>query len=174
MNFLFLTMIVLFCLVGCAGIQSQTDVDSDFQLISFSQGRMTERDGHWVIYEESEDLNFEENGECIFNHEAKPCMWHGYILKYDSHGEDVDLECKGYQNISADFGNPNELIEENTQDFDYVISLKGRERTFVNPQYITGGFSENILKSSTICSIGGVPVLKFKQIVRFEHRSVKS
>lgn len=170
----FLPIIVLSGLVGCAGIESQPDGASDFQVVSFSQGKMTERDGQWIIYEEGEDLSFEENGECIFNRKATPCMWYGYILKYESHGKDVDLACKGFQNIPADFGNPNELIEKNAQDFEYVVPLKGKESIFINPQYVTGGFRENIIKSATICSVGGEPVLRFKQIMRFEHRAVKT
>ena len=160
MSYRLLLIIALLSLAGCAAIESQPKGARDFQVISFLQGKMTERDGEWSIYENGEDLSFEENGECVFNRKTFPCMWHGYILKYESHGKDVNLECKGFQNIPANFGNPNELIEENSQDFEYVIPLKGRESTFINPQYVTGAFLENIIKSATICFVGDKPVIE--------------
>ena len=174
MNYRLLLIIILSGLVGCAALEGQPERTRDFQVVSFSQGKMTERDGKWIIYENGEDLSFEENGDCVFNRETTPCMWHGYILEYESYGKDVNLECKGSQNIPADFGNPNELIEENSQDFEYVIPLKGKKRIFINPQYVTDGYRDNVIKSATICSADGKPVLRFKQITRFTHRAVKT
>jgi hypothetical protein len=94
-------------------------------------------------------------------------MWHGYILKYESYGKDINLECQGFHNVPVNRGNPNEIIEENSQYFEYVIPLKGKESIFISPQYLTGILREDVIKSATICSVGGNTVSSFKQITRF-------
>ncbi len=148
---------------GCTAIKDS----SNFEVISFEQGKMKEIDGEWVVYEKGDEIKYTENGMCVFNKQPTTCMWHGFILKYNSHGKDVYLNCKGYQDVPGNYGNPSELIKDATNTFEYNIPLKGNTNIFINPQYITHIPVKTEIKSVTLCKLDGEDVLKFKQVFIF-------
>jgi hypothetical protein len=56
MNYRLLLIFTLSSLFGCAAIERQPEGVKNFQVFSFSQGKMTKKDREWVIYENGEDL----------------------------------------------------------------------------------------------------------------------
>lgn len=147
---------------------------NDFEVISFSQGEMKEVNGNWVILEEAVRINYKVNGTCVYNKERIPCMWHGYILEYDSFGRDVELNCKMYMDRPSDMGNPNEIEKRNTYEYSYTIKLKGSEKRFVNPQYASFNPNSTDVTSVTVCSVYGKPVLEFKKVILANRPPIKT
>lgn len=160
-----LLSLVIALVAGCAQIEDKGQ--KVFEVVSFSQGKMMETERGWAIYKQGEDMTFQENGTCIFNGSEYPCMWHGYVLKYDSAGQDISLDCLNRKSEPSNYGNPEELISQNSNQFSYSIPLKGVTNKFVNPQYVIRHREAATIFSTTECSVGGEVVLRFKQIFRF-------
>ena len=165
---------ILVVLAGCSNMKNEPLLAHEFQIVSFTQGKMTEKNGSWFIYEESQRINYTENGECVFNGHQVACMWHGFILEYDSNGKDVELDCIGFQSVPSDIGNPNEITHRNSHEYKYTIPLSGDENTFINPQYVVGRSGTGEVNSATVCSIDGEPVFKFKRTFIYPAHAVQT
>jgi hypothetical protein len=161
---IFILVILILTIVGCANTQTS---DASFSVLSFSQGKMTETDNDWFIYEAGEEMEFQENGCCIFNKNKYPCMWHGFVLKYNSAGQNVSLNCLNKQSEPTNYGNPNELISEQSNEVEYSVPSKRSEDTFINPQYISKHSMVGTILSATECKFNGKVVIQFKQVFHF-------
>lgn len=161
---------LLFILVACA--QTIT-TETGFKVLSFEQGKMKQSDATWVVYEPGEKMDFKENGVCVYNKVKYACMWHGFILKYDSHGQDVALDCVTSQSEPAYFGSPQEITQADSSKLEYSFALKGSENNFINPQYLIGqrDRKSSVMYSETACQVKGVEVLRFKQVFQFNDNS---
>ncbi len=164
-------ILFIFLLTSCLQSQNIPPNVNFFEPISLSQGKMTQVNGQWIIYEEGAEMEFEVNGECLFNQEAHPCMWHGFILEYNYTGNEVDVECKSSRDVSVNVGTSFDLIEENAFTDTYTIKLSGSENVFVSNQFITEdpNLDEDIdrIQSATICEVDGVRAFAFEQIFVF-------
>lgn len=154
-------------LQSCASHQPTISREVQFEVLDFSQGKMREESSGWIVYEPGQEMQFAINGQCVFNRQVIPCMWHGFILKYDSHGADVGLHCKSVTTSPTNIGNPEKIDKVHSTTYEYTIPLEGSKKIFVNPQYTGGGPPGTTNATVTKCSVSGKEVLEFYQIFHF-------
>jgi len=135
-----------------------------FNVKGFSQGKMRKVAGIWSIYEQGEKLIVEENGKCTYNYRLIPCMWHGYIIEYETNAKTPVLKCKVYSDKPVNWGNPREVLVENQRFNEYELPLDRNETRFVNQQYVpTGSDLYRGIEIRTVCSFKDKEVLNFAQ-----------
>lgn len=128
---------------------------------------MTKDDGAWVIYEQTDDMAYEINDNCIYNTKPSKCFRHGFRLQYDSSGKDVRLECLARTDIAVNAGNVAREKYVDTHEDDFYMELNGAEKEFVNVQYVIAQPGLEDLNIETICKSKGKIVLQFNQRIRF-------
>lgn len=153
-------------LLGCASPHSVSPDNVDLKIVSFSKGKMRRESTGWTIYDSGADLTYTANGRCVFNQRRIPCMWHGFVLKYDSYGRDVELTCSLINDHPSNYGNPNEIKSEEVTAYEYTLYLSGEKNVHIQPQYSSAGTPGSVSNENTVCSLDGVPVLKFSETLR--------
>ena len=154
--------------MSCPASRTQVSGESTFEVTDFHQGKMRESSSGWEVYEEGEELNYEVNGNCVYSGKSHPCMWHGFILHYQTNQPQVVLDCVVVSDTASNYGNPNEVIAENAQSLEFELPLDGNETVFVNPQYVIGyGIPGQPQRSESLCTctFGGEEVLRFRQVL---------
>lgn len=156
---------LLFFFSGCSSIKEKEP--EEFSIISFSQGKMKKVGDEYQIYEEIKEMNYEINDRCIYSEEEIDCLRHGFIISYDSLGEDIKLTCIAKTNMLVDAGNvAREKYTQTNQD-DFYMELTGSDTKFINPQYVSGDSGLSNLEIATSCLYQGKKVLSFTQIIHF-------
>jgi uncharacterized protein YceK len=171
-------LIIFALLSGCSSNLGINQSGAAFVVQNFEQGKMRKEANGWVVYEPGQEMNVSVNGKCVFNKQVIPCMWHGFVLEYDSKGQDVALNCKSYSSSPANIGNPKGVEAFDTNIFEYTIPLKGNRSRFVNPQYvglrsIGGSVRRGSVRHSTECSVSGVKVIEFTQIFHYSSLGIQ-
>ncbi|GEM_PF-6947073 len=153
-------------LQGCASPHSVAPDGIGLEIISFSQGKMRRESAGWAIYKSGADLTYTANGRCVYNQRRIPCMWHGFILEYESYGRDLELRCAITSDSPSDYGNPNEIRRKETTTYEYTLYLRGSKNIHIQPQYSGAGSPGSVSNEETVCSLDEVPVLKFSETLR--------
>lgn len=153
-------------IAACTATPDKDSTDATLHISDTSQGKMRNVGDEWVIYEETDDMVYEVNDQCVYNEEKVDCLRHGFIIRYDSGGEDIKLPCIARTNIKVDAGNVAEEKYVDTYRDDFYMPLKGGDTRFVNVQYVTG-HSELDLKIHTSCTHNERDVFELNQRIRF-------
>lgn len=148
--------------------RTQEAPKEDLKIIEIAQGKMRKVDEKYVIYEQTSDMAYGVNDQCIYNKEPIECLRHGFTIKYDSSGKDLRLDCVARTNIAVNAGNIAEEKYVDTMEDDFYIDLEASKNEFVNVQYISGQPGLEDLKIDISCSYKGKEVLQLKQRVRFK------
>lgn len=140
---------------------------TELEILQITQGKMRKLGDEYVIYERSDDMEYEENDRCMYNKESINCLRHGFKIKYNSYNKDFILQCTAKTNIAVNAGNVAHEKYVNTTEDDFYIDLKASENEFINVQYISGQPGLEDLQIETSCSHEGREVFQLKQRVRF-------
>lgn len=140
---------------------------TELEILQITQGKMRKLGDEYVIYERSDDMEYEENDRCMYNKESINCLRHGFKIKYNSYNKDFILQCTAKTNIAVNAGNVAQEKYVNTTEDDFYIGLKASENEFINVQYISGQPGLEDLQIETSCSHEGREVFQLKQRVRF-------
>lgn len=152
---------------GCANTSSDSAAGLGFKLISLSVGKLRREDGGWTLYEHGPDMKYSVNGSCTFGGKRIPCMWHGFMLEYDSYGRRVKLTCEVFSDVPSNYGNSQRIKRRNTSTYVYHVSLSGVRNVHVQPQFVGMAAPGTVETEETICKFNGEEVLRFTQTFSF-------
>lgn len=121
--------------------------------------------GEGRICFETETVQITGQGKCIFNGQELPCTWFGFEFDYAAAEVGEQISCRSKSSFPINFGNPDGIVAEDTNAFEYVLDLEGSKGRFFNPQYAVfsatspGGREK---EEETICSSGSEELFRFK------------
>lgn len=164
-NALIIIGILLFA--ACSTTIKKSAIEQGIRVIEITQGKMKKVGETYEIYEFTSDMDYEVNDSCVYAEKNMECLRHGFVLKYDSFGKDVKLDCTANTNITVNAGNVEREKYVDTNKDDFYMELKGDEKEFVNVQYVSGQPGLEDLYINTTCSFGGKSVFTFSQRIRF-------
>lgn len=165
MNRLLGVLILTLLITGCAS--NNTNNNNELEITNFKQGLMKKDTvGKWYVYEESQVMEFEINGECIANKVKMPCMYFGYSYNYNAKKEIDSLDCVTTFDRELDLVNPKEKV--------------GKKTSFTWKQKLKDGYVHNLryqaqdkndkpedmaLVAINVCSYNGKVILSFVETV---------
>ncbi|GGA83215.1 hypothetical protein GCM10011521_21930 [Arenimonas soli] len=88
----------------------------------------------WVCHE-TREIFVTDQGRCVYNGERRLCTWTGFEFDYRSDQDGVTLQCGTTLSKPATFGNPGEVLEEDTTSHAFELELSGKHGHFFNPMY---------------------------------------
>jgi hypothetical protein len=157
-------------IVALSACTSSPVIDTSAPAIRISdivQGKMRKVGDEWVVYEDAREMFYEVNDQCIYNKKPIDCLRHGFVIEYDSGGEDVELSCVAQTNMKVNAGKIAEEKYVDTYQDDFYMPLIGSETRFVNVQYVSGESELSDLEISTTCMFNGEKVFDLYQRIRF-------
>ncbi len=88
----------------------------------------------WICHEK-QDIYITGQGQCHYNNKPYYCTWYGFSFRYRNNIPGTKLICEVTQSDVANYGNPKEVVSENTSNNTYEIPLNNKNGYFINPQY---------------------------------------
>lgn len=152
---------------ACSSTPPLEKFDTDLIISGISQGKMRNIDGTYQIYEHTSDMEYEVNDSCIYNQQKIDCLRHGFIIRYNSFGQNVKLDCIAETNITVNAGNTEREKYVDTNKDDFYIELSADKNEFINPQYVSGQPGLDDLYVETTCMHKEESIIQFSQRIRF-------
>ena len=84
---------------------------------------------------ETETVNITGQGTCVYNGNRERCTWYGYEFDYKNASSDQIIKCQVTSSEIGTYGNPQEIVKEETNTLEYELLLESKEGHFYNPQY---------------------------------------
>ncbi|MES2823608.1 MAG: hypothetical protein V4732_08400 [Pseudomonadota bacterium] len=157
---------VVIIVTACSTVTDKNNENDYFKIVNFSQGKMKKVNDEWLIYEKTNNMQYEVNDKCIYKQREINCLRHGFTISYDSKGIDVELKCFARTTIKVDAGNVLQVKKIDTYEDEFIMPIKGNEKKFVNVQYVDGmaGFDNLLIK--TTCYFQENEVLNISQKIQ--------
>lgn len=123
----------------------------------------------WICYD-AEEIHVTGQGQCVFDGEEKPCTWYGYSFRYSGFSEETKFKCKFSTSIESNYGNPWEVVAENSRGEEYELDVGMGEGYFFNPQFsvfrVVDKADVEPKYKRTTCTLDG------EQVAEFEYRII--
>lgn len=157
---LFVAALFAFCAVsGCAAQDNQLEISNlRVGLVCAGAGSTG-----GSVCSETREIPITGQGKCVYNGEEHACTWYGFEFEYRNAQPGAELACVVTSNREADFGDPGGVRQENTNRFEFELTLERASGRFFNPQYTI--FNPNVSGAQleeTVCSLDSRELFKFQ------------
>lgn len=137
-----------------------------FEITNFTSG-LACTDGHsfgWICHD-TEVIHLTGQGRCNWDGEEYPCTWYGFEFEYSGNKVGDAIDCQYSTSQSADAGNPQEVISEESNEGTFTLQLKDESGRFYNPQYSLFAVQSEqgaIQRTETTCYKDGDVLFEFR------------
>jgi hypothetical protein len=128
----------------------------------------------WICFE-TEAVYITGQSRCTFDGNERPCTWYGFEFDYSKLAGDEEITCKSKYSEIGNIGNPDGVLAEDTNTFEYSFKLRSDASHFYNPQYSLFSSSakhEKIITDETVCSVDSQELFRFKFQLMFPKSTI--
>lgn len=135
------------------------------EISNVAQGLMRRAaDGTWEVYQEGDDFEVVQNGECIANGKQISCMWYGVTFDYSAKSKKTKLKCTTTTSSPIISVTPNKIDKRPSVEASGKLVLRGRAGREIRPGYVHAPWkSGSTVKERGECYHNGelVPSVEF-------------